>query len=251
MSQKASNTAWYEDWFGQDYLEVYPHRDEQEARQQVDFVEQTLPVNTSRQILDLGCGSGRHANEMSSRGYSVTGLDLSPTLLELAKQKSTDASNRFVMADMRRLPFCRVFDVVVSFFTTFGYFDSDAENIKTLLSIESVLRPGGVFMQDYVNKSHVIDNLVPRDERQQGDFEVLQERNYDQKTQRVEKKITLRRNGNTREYFESVRLYSLGEMQELLTKAGLTLEKTFGNFDGSAVTEMSPRLILIGRRSAD
>jgi len=244
--------AWYKDWFGEDYLKVYPHRDEAEAKRQVDFVEKILALKPSQQILDLGCGSGRHANEMSRRGYHVTCLDLSAVLLHLAQEQygTRECCLRFVRADMRHIPFIDAFDAVLSFFTTFGYFKTDEENLMTLQSIRSALKSGGAFVQDYINKDFTIENLVARDTRTQDGVEVIQQRRYNEEEQRIEKKITLKANGQVREYFESVRLYSLSEMEELLQKAKLTLTAMYGDFDGSKFSTTSPRLILVGKREA-
>ncbi len=242
--------TWYKDWFGEDYLKVYPHRDEAEAKNQVDFVEKILHLKGTQKVLDLGCGNGRHANELSGRDYHVTCLDLSSVLLDLAKEKSGSENRHihFVRADMRHIPFANAFDSVVSFFTTFGYFETDMENLKTLKSIETALKPGGSFFQDYINKDYVVQNLVPGDSRGINGFEIIQERNYNQAEERIEKKITLKENGEIREYFESVRLYTLEEMRNLLEKANLKLEKTFGDFDGSSYTSESPRLLLVGQK---
>ena len=241
---------WYKDWFGEDYLKVYPHRDEVEASQQVDFVERILPLSRSQQLLDLGCGSGRHAFELAQRGYHVTCLDLSSVLLNLAKQRflSQNYCRQLVQADMRYIPFSAVFDAVLSFFTTFGYFKSDAENLLTLKSMAAVLKPGGMFFLDYINKEQVIENLVPVDEMKRDGFEIIQERFYNRKEERIDKKITLKENSELREYYESVRLYTLNEMETLLTKASLRLEKTFGDFDGRPFSNASPRLIMVGKR---
>lgn len=240
--------TWYKDWFGEDYLKVYPHRDEAEANRQVDFVERILKLKLSQKILDLGCGNGRHANELSQQGYQVTCLDLSSVLLSLARKKysSDSCCIRFVRADMRHIPFANAFDSVVSFFTTFGYFKTDEENLRTLKNIAQALKPGGTFLQDYLNKSFVVENLVPYDSRQENGFEIIQERHYNRDEERIEKKITLKENGKVREYFESVRLYTLEEMKDLLANTELRLEKTFGDFDGSPFTNESPRLILVG-----
>ncbi|MFQ5674629.1 MAG: class I SAM-dependent methyltransferase [bacterium] len=242
--------AWYKDWFGEDYLRVYPHRDAAEAKRQVDFVTRTLDFQPKQKILDLGCGNGRHASELASRGYDVTCLDLSSELLSVARRESSSepCCIHFVRADMRNIPFASAFDSVVSFFTTFGYFKSDEENIKTLHSIAGALKPQGTFLQDYVNKSYVVENLVPIDSRRQDGFEIVQERFYNRTDERIEKKITLKENSRVREYFESVRLYTLEEMKNLLAKTDLRLEKTFGDFDGSPFSAASPRLILIGRK---
>lgn len=241
--------AWYKDWFGEDYLKVYPHRDEAEAGRQVEFIEEIIPLPPSGRILDLGCGSGRHSAELSKRGYNVTCLDLSPVLLRVAKRKSKGEKccRQFVRADMRYVPFCKVFDAVVSFFTTFGYFDTTQENLKTLTSIESVLKPGGHFLLDYLNKPHVINNLVASDTRQGDGFKIIQKRHYNEREERVEKRITIEEDGVRREYIESVRLYTLTEMQALFSQTRLELERTFGEFDGRAFSEESPRLILVGR----
>ncbi len=79
--------SWYKDWFGEDYLKVYPHRDEAEAKKQVDFVAKVLDLKLAKKFLDLGCVNGRHANELFRLGYHVTCLDLSSTLLSLAREK--------------------------------------------------------------------------------------------------------------------------------------------------------------------
>ncbi|MFQ5708405.1 MAG: methyltransferase domain-containing protein [bacterium] len=244
--------TWYKDWFGQDYLKVYPHRDEQEAKKQVDFVEKIVPLQSAQRILDLGCGSGRHALELTRRGHHITCLDLSSVLLRLAREKSggDDCCIRFVQADMRYIPFSNAFDVILSFFTTFGYFRKDSENLQTLVSIQEALTPGGKFLQDYLNKTFVVENLIPFDSRQANGFEIIQERRYNRSEERIEKKITLKENGKTREYFESVRLYTLEEMKQLLRQTKLNLECTFGDFDGSPFTKESPRLILVGRKES-
>lgn len=243
--------TWYKDWFGKDYLKVYPHRDEQEARRQVAFVTKVLRLTPDMRILDLGCGSGRHALEMSRRGFHITCLDLSTVLLTLAKQRSAQENcccPRFVRADMRYLPFSGSFGAVLSFFTTFGYFKTDAENWQTLKNIEGVLKPQGQFFLDYLNKSYVVDNLVPYDSRREDGFEIIQQRSYNKQEERIEKKIILKENGQIREYFESVRLYTIDEMKQLLANTALVLEKTYGDFDGSSFSDKRPRLILVGRK---
>jgi SAM-dependent methyltransferase len=244
--------AWYKDWFGEDYLKAYPHRDDTEAKAQIDFVVKILSLPAGARVLDVGCGRGRHAIALCRMGYRVTCLDLSPVLLRLAKQKSEQVCcARFVQADMRRIPFAAVFDAVMSLFTTFGYFKTDEQNQQTLVSIGTALKPGGWFFLDYLNKDFVVKNFVARDCRADEGFEISQERTYNQKDQRIEKKIRMKENGRLREYSESVRLYTLNEMQAMLAAAGLRLMNTFGDFDGSDFSAGSPRLILVGKREAD
>lgn len=240
--------TWYKKWFGEDYLKVYPHRDETEAKLQVNFVASTLNLQPGHRILDLGCGNGRHAGELAAKGLDIFCLDLSPVLLADAKEKYAECCIRFVQADMRAIPFHNAFDYVLSFFTTFGYFPTTDENLRTLKSIAAAMKPGGICFQDYMNKHSVIANLVPSDQKQLDGVEIIQERSYNRAKERIEKKISIHENGKKREYFESVRLYTLDEMTDLFAQAGLAITETYGNFDGSAFRESSPRLLIFAEK---
>src|SRR5258708_35581400 len=91
--------AWYKEWFGEEYLGLYSHRDEQEAEAHVDFVERRLGEGWPRAVLDLACGAGRHTAALRRRGYRTLGVDLSLTLLVHARGLPR------VAGDMRCLPF--------------------------------------------------------------------------------------------------------------------------------------------------
>src|SRR5437667_8826569 len=99
---------WYRDWFrDENYSVVYNHRDEEEAAEVIDLSQRTIGKDTSRVVLDLACGAGRHAIEFAKRGYkNVTGLDLSPTLLQEAQTAAADENLvvKFIESDMRNLP---------------------------------------------------------------------------------------------------------------------------------------------------
>ena len=74
--------AWYKEWFGSEYLELYAHRDAGEADRHVDFVERVIDAGKKpRAVLDLACGAGRHTAALRRRGYHTLGTDLSLTLL--------------------------------------------------------------------------------------------------------------------------------------------------------------------------
>jgi SAM-dependent methyltransferase len=242
--------TWYQEWFGEDYLKVYPHRDEQEARLQVDFLMQHVPLQSGQRVLDLGCGSGRHAVELAGRGLKVVCLDLSLTLLKLARKRALAGNVPFPMlrSDMRRLPLRRRFDAVMSFFTSFGYFDADEENFEVIQSVADVLKPGGWFLLDYLNEQWTLSHLVPRDERRDNGLLVVQERHFDPVRHRLEKKILLEEGDDVREYFESVRVYSHEEMLDMLSRARLKLRKIFGDWDGTPYDRDTPRMILISQK---
>jgi trans-aconitate methyltransferase len=150
--------AWYREWFGEEYLGLYSHRDEQEAEAHVDFVERQLRHPRPRAVLDLACGAGRHTAALRRRGYRTVGVDLSLTLLAHAGGLPRAAG------DMRCLPFAAgSFDWVLNFFTSFGYFEKERENFQVLEEIVRVLAPRGRFLIDIMNTASTLRHLQPRE----------------------------------------------------------------------------------------
>jgi len=241
--------AWFRQWFGEDYLLVYDHRDEREAERDADAVVRVLALTGAERILDLCCGSGRHAHVFAQRGYAVTGLDYSATLLDVARRAQDDGSRypHFVRGDARATPFRDgAFDVVVNMFTSFGYF-SDSENAGMIAEIRRLLRPGGRFYMDYLNPPRVLDGLVPESRREKGGTLIVERRCHDPETCRVEKTITIcRPGGEKREYCESVRIYKRGEMERMIADAGLNLLGVLGSADGAPYDADADRMILFG-----
>ncbi|MCG8467493.1 MAG: methyltransferase domain-containing protein, partial [Gemmatimonadetes bacterium] len=133
---------WFRDWFGDAYLELYPHRDEEEAAAGVELFRRETGLTGSERVLDLACGAGRHLERLRRSGLEATGLDLSAALLEEARVRP-GVDGRLVRADMRALPFADgAFGGLVNFFTSFGYFMTPAEDAAVLDEVRRVLRPG-------------------------------------------------------------------------------------------------------------
>jgi SAM-dependent methyltransferase len=249
-NQQEVDQAWYQRWFGREYLELYAHRDDDEASRDVDAIEQLLDLGHNQPILDLACGNGRHSIEIAKRGYQVTGIDLSKDLLRQARQKAAESEVDipFLQFDMRDHPFFNEFGALINMFTSFGYFDNDAENARVMEAIARALRPDGRFYIDYINKLSVLENLVPQDEREVNGKNVVQKRIYKSDIERLEKEIIISDSEGERRFVESVRLYSAVEMEGLAEKAGLKIEHLLGSVAGEEFTDNSPRLILVGRK---
>jgi SAM-dependent methyltransferase len=242
---------WYEDWFWSDaYTQVYDHRDEAEAERLVALLAQEVAPAPDAHILDLACGRGRHARALARRGYRVTGIDLSETAIEAACAEAANeglSHATFRVGDMRE-PVCRgCADGVVNLFTSFGYFEDDADDHRVLAAVATALRPGGWFFQDFLNASTVADSLGTSEEHTDDGTTIRQERWVDDG--RVHKTITVRHNGNTETFRESVRLYTLDDLDAMYAAAGLELVAVFGDYDGAPyVPDRSPRLLLHARR---
>ena len=238
--------TWWESWFGEEYLELYPHRDLASARREVAFALERLGAHPMP-ILDLACGAGRHSLRLAEKGIVPVGLDYSAPLLELARARAQTLP--FVRGDMRALPFGDgAFRSVVNFFTSFGYFLRETDNMAVVKEIERVLAPGGRFLCDTFGRDHVVSRLVPEESRSTAEREYRIRRWWNEETRRVEKEIEVRRGGSTMTFRESVRAYTAEELCRMFRQAGLTVEETWGDFQGGPPGSDAPRLIVLARK---
>ncbi|MDH3734104.1 MAG: class I SAM-dependent methyltransferase [Gemmatimonadota bacterium] len=239
---------WFRDWFGETYVSLYPHRDEDEAAAGVRlFVESGEPRAGGR-ILDLACGAGRHLQRIREMGFDGIGMDLSAVLLGQAALRP-GVSGSLVRGDMRSLPFADgAFDALVNFFTSFGYFLTPDEDIGVVREIRRVMRPGSPFIMDYLNAPWVMARLEPETVSDVNGRRVRQVRWVDgnQVFKRIE---LLDTDGEPDVFHERVRLYDRVELEDLLQRHGLVAEERFGGYDGESFGSDSPRLILRGRAS--
>ena len=238
--------AWYKEWFGEEYLELYAHRDRGEAESHAEFVQARFGGERPRAVLDLACGAGRHTAALRARGVRTLGVDLSLTLLGQSPELPR------VAGDMRCLPFAdATFDWVLNFFTSFGYFESERENFRILEEMVRVMTPGGRFLIDLFNIDQVLATLTPHEQREVNGRRVEIERWYDARSKRINKQIRVHAADRpTRSYLESVRAYRREEVVNGLEWAGLELDEVYGDFGGGEFAADSERLILVGHRPA-
>jgi len=231
---------WYETAFRKQYLDLYYHRDDVAAKGEATFAARALGLEAGARVVDVACGAGRHARALGELGMRAVGIDLSRDLLAEANGIVR------VRADMRALPFRGTFDAATSFFTSFGYFD-DAGNAAAVTSIARSLRPGGMFLLDFLNAVAVEAHLVPQssDDRDGRKYHVRRRI----EDGRVVKDVRIEEEGLTLSYSESVRLYLHHDLIHLLKGAGLSVVASYGGFDGRDFTTDAPRCILVARKT--
>ena len=234
---------WFENWFNEDYLTLYRHRDMEDANRQISLILSTLQPTSTARILDLGCGEGRHLEIFYQHGFQATGIDLSPVLIE--KGKSRFPHLNLAVGDMRKIE--GKFGIILSLFTSFGYFDEDSQNMAVLRSVSQALNPGGMFWLDYLNPEYVKANLKPETVRQlEPGLSVTERRQIE--GDMVIKDIVFDSRTGEKHYEERVKLYEKADLESMLRDADMKPAGSFGDYDGKRWAPETPRTILFAEK---
>jgi ubiquinone/menaquinone biosynthesis C-methylase UbiE len=145
---------WYEELFN-NYARTYDKESFTLGTvQEVDFIEKEVGYDKKKTILDIGCGTGRHAIELAKRGYSITGIDLSESQLERARQKAAEAgvAVEFKKGDARNLTYNQMFDITLILCEGgFPLMETDEMNFAILQSAARALKSNGTFILTTLN----------------------------------------------------------------------------------------------------
>ena len=241
-------TNWIQDWFGSEYYSIlYRHRDCDEAKSFLNNLISFIELPSKSKILDCGCGRGRHSIYLSEKGFDVTGIDISEKNISYAK-KNEKENLTFCVHDMRNLFRQNHYDATLNLFTSFGYFEKDTENNKTIKSTGSALKKGGWFVLDFMNTEKKIKELVCEEKiNLEGiDFSIkrMMENNF------IIKQIEVDDNGKKYSFMEKVKSYKRKELENFFAQNNLEVVHLFGDYDLHLFNETaSERLILIGRKN--
>ncbi len=246
--------SWVIEAFGAWYPVVYPHRDAAEAVRLVRTLEAAVRLE-GRQLLDVGCGAGRHLAEFRRAGAHPTGLDLSEALLAEARSFRDESGGDWPLlrGDMRALPVeSAAFDGVTSLFTSFGYFSAERDR-QVAGEWARVLRPGGFHVLDFLNRERVLAHPNPESERVSAGWRIREERRIeDGPSPRVVKRVRVEPASGgaaVADYEERVALYGLEDLRGVLASAGLRSRDPWGDYGGESFDPAeSPRLILVSTR---
>jgi SAM-dependent methyltransferase len=244
---KLRTKPWFEVWFDSPYYSLlYNNRDENEAQQFIDALLTFLKPEKQSNILDLACGKGRHAKYLASLGYDVTGIDLSLSSIREAT-KSEHERLHFYVHDMRNLFRINYFDFVFNFFTSFGYFEKDSDNIKALKAVGEGLKPDGKLVIDFMNASTVVKQLPFQAHVSRNGIDFNIEKKFENGF--ILKQIEVNDGGNIFHYSEKVQAITLQQFENYFSNAGLNIQQVFGSYQLEPYNEnTSERLIIIGNK---
>ena len=241
---------WWETFFSGLWLDVQRVFRAPRTTSEADFIERVLHLRPGAAVLDVPCGEGRLSLELASRGYRVTGVDITRTVLEEARR--TAAERRLDVAwhrrDMRDLPWQEAFDGAFCFWGSFGYFD-DAGNKAFLAAVARALKPGGRFVIDMLN---IAEALLPSFQGRNwwpvGEIFMLEERQYDHVHSRIDVDWTFVKAGQVEKKTSSIRVYAYREFCEVLTEAGFTGFDAFSSLAGDPF-KLGQRMYMVAVRT--
>jgi SAM-dependent methyltransferase len=244
-----ATAPWFREWFNSPYYHrLYFKRDQAEAADFIDHLLDHLKPWPGARMLDMACGRGRHCIQLASGGFDVTGIDLSEQNIMEAR-KSEKENLHFFTHDMR-LPFwINYFDFAFNFFTSFGYFDTRREHDNAIRTIAGSVKPGGVFVLDYLNVHFEEDHLIHQSEKQIDGVNYYLTKWFDET--HFFKKIVVEDNSLRQplEYMEKVTKFTLGDFTEMLAYRQMQVQEVFGDYQFDTYdVKKSPRMILIAKK---
>ena len=225
-----STEQWYASWFDTPYYHIlYKDRDYSEAQGFMDNLTNYLNIPEGGKILDLACGKGRHSVYLNTLGYYITGVDLSEQSIIHAKQFENETL-KFDVHDMSKA-YPDTFAAVFNLFTSFGYFEDE-------------LNDYGIGVIDFMNVNYILENLVEENVKTVEGIDFHQKRSL--KDGYIIKNIRFEANGESYEFQERVKAFTLEDFQELFEKAGVYLLDIFGDYKLRPYhSKTSERLIMI------
>jgi SAM-dependent methyltransferase len=243
---------WFDDeTFWRDlYPFIFPEERFAKAPEQVEKVL-ALTEPTGKAALDLCCGPGRCAIPLAEAGFEVTGVDRTGFLLEKARGHARRAGVKveWVEADMRDFVRPEAFDLAISMFTSFGYFDDKREDLEVLGNILASLKPGGVCLIEAQGKERLARIFQPTTSAALPDgTKVVQRHEVFDDWTRIRNEWIFIRKGHAKTFTFHHTIYSGQELRDRMEKAGFADVMLYGSLDGNPYGTDAEALVAVGRK---
>ncbi len=202
-------------------------------------------------ILDAGCGPGRIAVELASRGARVTGVDLIRPFLMAAQESAQDEGVELdlVQADLRAFSRPEAFDAAVSLYTSFGYCDTIEEDMQILRNISASIKAGGWFILEMTGREIAVRDFTEGEWFERGGFTVLTEFAVVGAWEGLRSRwMLIDENGRKVDHSFVQRLYSAVELKRLMMATGFSSVEIYGDFDFSPYNEKARTMVLVARK---
>lgn len=247
--------AWYDnDAFWHDMESVmFTEARWKAAEQEAAAVAGLIGAEPGGDLLDLGCGPGRHSLNFARLGYRVTGVDRTAVFIDGARKRAAGAKLdiEWVLSDMREFTRPGAFDVAVSMLTSFGYFDDPADDRRVLSNVIGSLRPGGAFVMDIMPKEVLARIYRPRDWHEGPDGTLLlEDRQVSDSWSWLNMRWIVIGPQSRREHRFRLRLYAASELTTLMRDVGFAEATAYGSLEKGPYDNNAERLVILARKAS-
>ena len=222
-----------------------------EAPDVADYVCKIAGLKKGSKVLDAACGIGRISVELAERGIDVTGVDITASVLEAAKDMADSQNLKidFIQQDLRT--FCKkeYFDCAINLYTSFGYCDSKQDDYKILENIAQSLKKDGIFIMECVSRETAIMYFTKGEQFERAGFTVNTEFKVKGAWEGLSSRWILTSKDNAKiEHEYTQRLYSAPELRDKLLECGFSSAEVYGDFDFSPYDETARTMILVAKK---
>jgi SAM-dependent methyltransferase len=216
---------------GSPYLS-HPLLTPERTKAEVDFILAELNLNHGDNLLDVGCGSGRHALDLAGRGFQVVGIDPSKAMIQAARQAAFGMENKplFVQARAEEFKTGQKFKAALCLFTTLGQIEDGGDNRALINKVFNLLSPDGCFIVEIPHPEWVKVNLVSEEYIPSQKGVMYIERSFSETDNTVTEIFTRVSRAERRVYLLKYRLFSLEELTSMLEKCGFSIAALYGGY---------------------
>ncbi len=244
-----NDSGWWDEFFP-DFRMLFDILSKKDTNAVVRYVIRKLDLKRGRTFLDCPCGIGRISLPLAQKGVRVTGIDITPSYLEELARKAErkGLKIRLEHCDMRRIRFDRQFDAAANLWTSFGYFDKEADNLLTLKRMYRALKPGGRFMLQVINRDWVLVNFAARNWSWAGKIRIIEEHRFDYATSIMHGTFCHFRDGHEVMHLSKIRMYSYHELVSMLRGVGFVDIEGYGSLQDDPISRDTRMMHIIATR---
>jgi SAM-dependent methyltransferase len=187
---------------------------------------------------------------MSRQGIRVTGVDITASYLDelKAKAKRRNLKIPVMREDMRNISFANQFDAAGNLWTSFGYFEKESDNLRTLKRLYQAIKPGGRAVIQTINRDWIIRNFQESDWQEIRGIKLLESRKFDLETSTIKSTWTFISDKPPLSIDVNIRIYSYHELTNLFRKAGFVSIEGYADESGAPVEFKSRDMFVFGTK---
>ncbi len=247
---KTKENDWWTSFFPA-FRPVFKRATPKMTNAEARFMIENLNLRKGSRLLDCPCGIGRFSLLFARKGIKVTAVDITQSYLDELQKKSDRAGLRIDIhrADMRRIHFKKEFDAVANVWTSFGFFEKEADNVLVLKKLFDALKPGGKCYLSLVNRDWILSHYTSTDWFTCDSLKVLEKRYFDYETSINHGVWTFIENGVEKTAGDVIiRMYSCHELIAMFRKVGFEDIEAYGSLKKDPVDRNRQMMYFVAKK---